>query len=569
MIRLLALIAFIWSYHYAHTQTEAWEYALSDQEFQGSQFLDLIELDDMVIVGGAASSCHTPTLWVFDSLGHFIDTIYLKGEINGEPLYYYGKVTGLFNDSAEQNVYAIGKLAIADDVGARKAFIAKLDRNLNLENFYIHAHFPNNHYDQRISFLDSLFLIQQGNQLQVLNHSFEIVTQTILPVNIDYGIEYLMDTIYAYDKRDVSAQKIIIFDIHSDTIHQSSVYPFTHLEIVENTVVTLGTDLKLRRYDRTTLNQVDSLILTYGETATMRKTKNHQILIVEYRSGQPANISVLDQNLNQLYQKNSDLPDEMGISIYSNDCTYYQLGTYYYTKTRSSKINGIIPFIRKNNWNGSQKINRPSLEISNVSVLNSIIPDTCGIGSTGIQYCHFSGLDPVYYALTVKNTGDQIIDHFAYYTNLLFGFNCAYSIGFRVMENLALGPGKETIVQDSIHIYSLIDSLGFDFYVAGPNHMLHGDNNVFSSPDVTTSTVRFQKENFVVYPNPTSDILHIRSPISISNDFSISVFDVQGRKIVQKRIFEPDLNVSALLPGIYFIQISDGYQIFQCRFMKQ
>jgi hypothetical protein len=106
--------------------------------------MDLLELNDWVVIGGAATSCHTPALWVFDTLGQFKETIYLRGVTDEEPFYDYGKITSSTYDSINMSIYAIGNVAIADDVGSRMAFVGVFDHNLTLANFYVHAHLPNN-----------------------------------------------------------------------------------------------------------------------------------------------------------------------------------------------------------------------------------------------------------------------------------------------------------------------------------------------------------------------------------------------------------------------------------------
>ena len=59
-------------------------------------------------------------------------------------------------------------------------------------------------------------------------------------------------------------------------------------------------------------------------------------------------------------------------------------------------------------------------------------------------------------------------------------------------------------------------------------------------------------EQVVVYPNPASDLLHIRG---VENGQSIALYDMTGRKVLQSD-FCTELPVSTLSNGIYFLQIT-------------
>ncbi|RAR72511.1 T9SS type A sorting domain-containing protein [Flavobacterium aciduliphilum] len=74
------------------------------------------------------------------------------------------------------------------------------------------------------------------------------------------------------------------------------------------------------------------------------------------------------------------------------------------------------------------------------------------------------------------------------------------------------------------------------------------------------STSRFQEntiEGLSVYPNPTNgDRIYITSKYNYDKD--IVIFDVLGKKVLQTLLTSKELNISALTPGIYIIQVKEN-----------
>lgn len=60
----------------------------------------------------------------------------------------------------------------------------------------------------------------------------------------------------------------------------------------------------------------------------------------------------------------------------------------------------------------------------------------------------------------------------------------------------------------------------------------------------------FEKENIVVYPNPTQNIFHI----DIDNEFTGSIYDVTGKSIMN--VNTKNIDISSLSAGIYFLKIT-------------
>lgn len=68
-----------------------------------------------------------------------------------------------------------------------------------------------------------------------------------------------------------------------------------------------------------------------------------------------------------------------------------------------------------------------------------------------------------------------------------------------------------------------------------------------------------QIEGLSFYPNPVSNgKIYITSKSSIAKE--VTIFDVLGKKVLQKVIDSKELNVSELSPGVYIIKIKEDDQ---------
>ena len=90
---------------------------------------------------------------------------------------------------------------------------------------------------------------------------------------------------------------------------------------------------------------------------------------------------------------------------------------------------------------------------------------------------------------------------------------------------------------------------------------LSANNTIFTQgflqPDVTTHNTGIEEINFSdiisVFPNPVHNMLYIRQNIDIIE--SISLYNALGKRIIDQKFSGPDLDMSQLLPGIYFINL--------------
>jgi hypothetical protein len=94
--------------------------------------------------------------------------------------------------------------------------------------------------------------------------------------------------------------------------------------------------------------------------------------------------------------------------------------------------------------------------------------------------------------------------------------------------------------------------------------------SIFSEPMVVTSSQEIPgniEGNIDIYPNPAGEYLIIRGYFPSSSDLFLEIFDNRGRVVYQEIMIggiarEKVIDVSSLASGIYFIRITDSYEIY-------
>ena len=76
-------------------------------------------------------------------------------------------------------------------------------------------------------------------------------------------------------------------------------------------------------------------------------------------------------------------------------------------------------------------------------------------------------------------------------------------------------------------------------------------------------------EDVSVYPNPVQDVVRIRYDSRISNEqFGLIIYNIQGR-IVQSYSFPVnEIDVSALVPGFYVIEVRNSGKFNRKKLLK-
>lgn len=117
--------------------------------------------------------------------------------------------------------------------------------------------------------------------------------------------------------------------------------------------------------------------------------------------------------------------------------------------------------------------------------------------------------------------------------------------------------------------------------------MKSSDNNAFGMKTpaffsidnfITQTTVGIEElstvSNITLFPNPTSQHLFLNFESHTSNDLSIHLFDITGKRLLYQNIQsnigsnQLNLNVEHLESGIYFIEMADGISAKKIKFIK-
>lgn len=106
------------------------------------------------------------------------------------------------------------------------------------------------------------------------------------------------------------------------------------------------------------------------------------------------------------------------------------------------------------------------------------------------------------------------------------------------------------------------------------NNLLNGDINNLNGDNYyiavleeeVLKTEEVNKININIYPNPTSDFIHIDTKEKIDN---IEVYDATGRKVISNISVDHQIDVRKLLQGIYYIRINTAGKNLTSKFIKK
>ncbi len=74
--------------------------------------------------------------------------------------------------------------------------------------------------------------------------------------------------------------------------------------------------------------------------------------------------------------------------------------------------------------------------------------------------------------------------------------------------------------------------------------------------------------NLSIYPNPVNKILHLNTNLELENSL-ISVFNIQGKRVLNSKFTSKNLDVSKLSTGVYFLRIIKDSKQVRLKFIKE
>lgn len=96
-------------------------------------------------------------------------------------------------------------------------------------------------------------------------------------------------------------------------------------------------------------------------------------------------------------------------------------------------------------------------------------------------------------------------------------------------------------------------------------------NGLASSGACALSTQQPLSENFQLWPNPCTDILHFRAESTVGDEISVKICDLLGRSILNTRLpmgGKGGIPTDELQPGIYFLRANTGQREYLAHFYK-
>ena len=124
------------------------------------------------------------------------------------------------------------------------------------------------------------------------------------------------------------------------------------------------------------------------------------------------------------------------------------------------------------------------------------------------------------------------------------------------------------------NVYSICTYLGLpemDAYIFSNDINCGTINEVIESCVTTVNELDNSSKNFILYPNPVLDEFEIIFDNKSYDEFTISIFNINGQKIHTKNNLsaQSNMDVSDLNPGMYFvkIQFENGEQVTR-KFVK-
>ncbi|MFC0603490.1 FG-GAP-like repeat-containing protein [Winogradskyella pulchriflava] len=134
--------------------------------------------------------------------------------------------------------------------------------------------------------------------------------------------------------------------------------------------------------------------------------------------------------------------------------------------------------------------------------------------------------------------------------------------GFEFMSSLNthFGLGTEDAIE-SITIYwpsGIVDQL-VDPAINTTHNVVEG--SVLTVEDETLT-------DMVIYPNPVEDILTIETAADVTNKIA-TVFDINGKRVLNQKLTSNTLKVSSLESGIYFLRLESNGKTMKRKFIKK
>jgi hypothetical protein len=141
--------------------------------------------------------------------------------------------------------------------------------------------------------------------------------------------------------------------------------------------------------------------------------------------------------------------------------------------------------------------------------------------------------------------------------------------GFRYMSSLNthFGIGADTSIS---HIIVYWPNSDCETYINPPiNQPFTAVEGAGASCDTLGVNDEAIALNLIVSPNPTKDILNISSSMPLNEDTIYTIYDISGRQLMNKKLENQTIDLSALSSGNYILRVISGKDVKTHKFIKQ
>jgi YVTN family beta-propeller protein len=176
-----------------------------------------------------------------------------------------------------------------------------------------------------------------------------------------------------------------------------------------------------------------------------------------------------------------------------------------------------------------------------------------------------------------QGTDPPVADFIAYITTIQVGDEVEFtdlSTNEPTSWDWEFEGGEPSISSEQNPVVTYPDDGSFDVTLTVTN--ASGDDTKTEIDYITVDTLTFLETNgknihLSIFPNPASDYVYVEIENLSDNQFTLSLFNVQGRFIssVELKNEKNKIEISNLPIGIYLIHITDGDQIKTIRILKE
>lgn len=84
--------------------------------------------------------------------------------------------------------------------------------------------------------------------------------------------------------------------------------------------------------------------------------------------------------------------------------------------------------------------------------------------------------------------------------------------------------------------------------------------SIVVNPSAGAGIINIENENIYIYPSPSEDILNIHGFDLLNNIKSMSIFSLDGKRLIDVKSINKSFDISSLDKGVYFLIIQHGKQ---------